>query len=109
MKVNISDLDKKIKFVTTTSELDSEGTLIPKETLYYNPWAQVTNQSGSELIKSGAELSEVKTRFLIRCPKLKEITTQMSIVFNSDYYDIEYINDYNFSHDFIEIFTTVRG
>lgn len=107
MNINPGELNKKIKFVTLTSGMDEDGYPIEGETIHRECWAKVTNTSGTELIKAGAEFSEVKTRFLVRYTKTA-LNDKMTIVFGGDYYDIKYMNDYEFSHEYVEIFATVR-
>ena len=62
------------------------------------------NTSGATVIKSNADFSEVKTRFLIRTPKF-EVTHDMYIEFNHRRYDVLYVNDYEEDKCFMEIIT----
>ena len=107
MNINPGELNKRIKFVTTTNGTDENGFPIPEETIHHECWAKVSNTSGSEIIKANAEFSEVKTRFLIRYTK-KAIDRVWMIIFGGNSYDITYTNDYEFSHEYIEIFATLR-
>lgn len=68
--------------------------------------------SGTEIFKAGADYSKVVTRFVIRYRKDKIITTDMKIRFGKKivngvekdvYYNITYVNNYNFSNEFVEI------
>ena len=106
MNINPGDLRHQVKFVTTINGTDADGMPIQKETTIYTCQAQVTNTSGTEQIKSGAEITEVKTRFLIRYTSL--INADQKIKFNSDYYDIKYINDYEFKHEYKEVWTELQ-
>lgn len=105
MNINIGELNKRIKIISVTSTKDDDG--FPKdkiETVFHECWAKITQTSGTELIKANAEMTDVKTRFLIRyTPKL--INEDMQILFQGRYYDIVYVNNYEFSNEFIEIFT----
>jgi SPP1 family predicted phage head-tail adaptor len=107
MMINPGELNKKIKFVTITSGYDSDGYPVNEEESQHECWAKVTNTSGSEAIKANAELSEIKTRFLIRYTS-KSINRSWVVKFDSGYYDIEYINDYGHSHEYIEILASLR-
>ncbi|MDF2537413.1 MAG: putative phage head-tail adaptor family [Herbinix sp.] len=107
MNINPGELNKRIKFITTTSGQDADGFPIAEEITHHECWAKVTNTSGTELIKANAEFSEVKTRFLIRYTK-KKIENFWTLVFIGNPYDIAYTNDYEFSHEYIEIFATLR-
>lgn len=104
MYVNVGDLDKKIKVCEENKEKDSDGFEETSESLLLSTWAQVTNTSGTTVIKSNADFSEVKTRFLIRTPKF-EITHDMYIQFNNHRYDVLYANDYEEDKRFMEIIT----
>ena len=104
MLVNIGKLNKKVKIYEEKKEKDSDGFEETSELLLLSTWAQVTNTSGTTIIKSNADFSEVKTRFLIRSPKF-EITHDMYIQFNHHRYDILYPNDYEEDKRFMEIIT----
>ena len=103
MLVNIGKLDKKIKIYEEKKEKDSDGFETTSESLLLSSWAQVTNTSGTTVIKSNADFEDVKTRFLIRTPKI-ELTHDMYIQFNNSRYDILYVNDYEYDRHFTEIF-----
>lgn len=108
MNVNPGELDKRIKFITTASETDSDGfPAEPVETIFHECWASVSHTSGTEIIKANAEFSEIKTRFMIRYTK-KEINQKMEILFNAKHYNIAYMNNYNLSNEYIEIFATIK-
>jgi len=107
MNVNPGELNKRIKIVSVTNGADSEGFPIPIETLIHECWAKAGNTSGTELIKAGAEFIEAKTRFLIRHVN-KTINEDMQVIFNGDYYNISYVNNYEYSNEYIEIFGTLR-
>lgn len=107
MNINAGELNKKIKIITSTSGTDFDGFPTEEETVIRECWAKISNTSGTEVIKANAEFSEVNTRFLIRYSS-KVIDEKMTIVFAENYYDILYINDYNFSHEYLEIITKVR-
>lgn len=68
----------------------------------YKCHASVSNISGSQQLRNGGELNSVKTRFLIRYTE-KAINTDMEVLFNGLRYPINYVNEYGFSHQYIEI------
>lgn len=107
MNINIGELNKRIKIVSVTTTRYDEGFPINTETVIYECWAKVTQTSGTELIKANAEFSDVSTRFLIRYTP-KQIDTDMKIIFQGKNYDIVYVNNYEFSNEFIEIFTNKK-
>lgn len=102
MYVNAGNLNKKIEIIRLEETKDKDGFPIKKETVILKTWAQVTNISGTELIKSNSDFSEIKTRFLIRAPK-KNINKDMFIKFNQNSYNITYVNNYNFKGEYTEI------
>ena len=104
MQINPGDFDKKIKIVRYERQKDSDGFEQKVEVVVLETWAQVTNTSGKEIQESGSDFSEVKTRFLMRTPKLK-LDKDMVIKFAGNDYNIVYINDYNYDRRYTEIMT----
>lgn len=104
--MEIAKLNKRIQIVKQVSgSVDAEGfetELI--EELVWECWAQVSETSGSELIKAGAEFSETKKRFLVRNTPV-QINTDMLIRYNGADYNIVLINTYGDNHRFTEIWT----
>ena len=107
MNVNPGELRHRIEFVTETDGYDSDGIPIKQETLIFSCQAKVSNTSGTEQIKSGAEITEVKTRFLIRYP-ISTLKEDYQIKFNDNYYDIKYMNDYEFKKEYMEIWAELQ-
>jgi SPP1 family predicted phage head-tail adaptor len=101
MNVNINNLDKRISIQKCNSETN-------ETTIIHECWAQVSNISGTEIIKNQVEFEQATTRFLIRYTD-KPLSTDMQIEFNGRIYDISYTNDYGFSHEFIEIMAIMRS
>lgn len=106
MQVNPGELNKKIKVYSLSKTTDGEGFPLNVETLVCETWASMNNVSGSEVIKSEADFSETKTRFLVRYNSL--ITRKMIIKFKEMIWDIEYINDYKYSNAYMEIIAMKR-
>lgn len=104
MLLNAGILNKKIQIVEYITQKGKDGFEIKEEYIVLKTWAQVTNKSGTEIQRSNSDFAEVKTRFLLRTPKIK-LTNSMVIKFNGDIYEIVYINDYNFDKDYMEIMT----
>ena len=102
MYVNAGNLNKKIEIIKFEESKDKDGFSVKNEVLVLKTWAQVTNISGAELIKSNSDFAEIKTRFLIRTPKA-EITKDMMIKFKGSVYNITYINNYSFKDEYTEI------
>ena len=102
MQINPGSFDKKIEIIKYEVQKDSDGFENKTEVAVLNTWAQVTNVSGTEVLRSNSDFSEVKTRFLMRTPKA-EITKDMIIKFKGNAYNITYINDYGYDKKYTEI------
>ena len=107
MVVDPGSLDKRIQIVKIKRETDSKGFWQETEESIRKCYAKVSNSTGTELTKANADFSEVKVRFLVRYTKTK-IDTSMSVKFANDIYDIKYINDYDYSHEYVEILGVKR-
>ena len=105
MNVNPGELDKKIKIVFfDAAEKNRNGFSERKETVVRNTYAKVTRTKISEIIKAGREINVTKCRFLMRYSK-REITRGMFVKYQGKYYQIEYVNNYGDSNEYIEIMT----
>ena len=104
MQINAGVFNKKIQLIRYEITKDSDVFEAKTEITVLNTWAQVTNISGTEILRSNSDFSEVKTRFLIRTPKA-EITKDMVIKFKGNSYNITYVNDYNYDKKYTEIIT----
>ena len=102
MLINPGNFDKRIKIVRYELQKDADGFEQKVEIVVLMTWAQVTNTSGSEILRSNSDFSEVKTRFLMRSPKLK-LDKDMVIKFDENSYNIVYINDYGYDKRYTEI------
>lgn len=104
MQFNPGKLNKKIDIVQFTLTKDPDGFETKVETTILSTWAQVTNASGTELLRQNSDFSEISTRFLIRTPKV-DITKDMIIKFGGKSYEIKYTNDYSYDKKHTEIMT----
>lgn len=102
MQINAGVFNKKIQVIRYEITKDSDGFETKTEITILNTWAQISNISGTELLRSNSDFSEVKTRFLIRTSKA-EITKDMMIKFKGNAYNITYINDYSYDRKYTEI------
>ncbi len=102
MLINPGNFSKRIKIVKYEIQKDPDGFEQKVEIVVLMTWAQVTNTSGSEILRSNSDFSEVKTRFLMRSPKLK-LDKDMVIKFDENSYNIVYINDYGYDKRYTEI------
>ena len=102
MLINPGNFDKRIKIVRYELQKDADGFEQKVEIVVLMTWAQVTNTSGTEILRSNSDFLEVKTRFLMRTPKL-ELDKDMVIKFDGNAYNIVYINDYGYNKRYTEI------
>lgn len=102
MLLNPGNFNKKIKIIKFEQVKDSDGFPENKEIVVLRTWAQVTNSSGTEILRSNSDFSEVKTRFLMRTPKII-LDKDMFIKFAGNIYNIVYINDYGYDRKYTEI------
>ena len=101
MKMKIAELNKRIQIIRNTLTENDNGVDEETEVILNEVWAKVQNMSGTEVFRSNSDFSKVTTRFVIRY--ITDITTDDYIKFEGRKYNIVYINNYNFSNDFIEI------
>ena len=101
MKMKIAELNKRIQIIRNTLTENDNGVDEETEVILKEVWAKVQNMSGTEIFKANSDFSKITTRFIIRY--LTDITTDDYIKFEGRKYNIVYINNYNFSNDFIEI------
>ena len=102
MHINPGNFDKKIEIIKYEVQKDSDVFENKKEITVLNTWVQVTNISGTEVLRSNSDFSEIKTRFFIRTPKI-EINKATYIKFRGNIYNITYINDYGYDKKYTEI------
>lgn len=104
MLINPGDFDKKISIIKFDITKDNDGFEEKSEIVVLTTWAQATNVSGTELLRSNSDFAEVKTRFLMRTPKVS-LDKDMFIKFADNSYNILYINDYSYDGKYTEIFS----
>ena len=106
MEVNAGDLNKKIKIIKVIKSKDKDGYETVKETVVRTPWAKFSQTSGTELVKANADMSEVKARFLIRWSSTK-LSRKMIVRYGGNDYQIEYINPYGDSKEYVELWCSL--
>lgn len=92
MNVDPGELNKQIKIVTCFIGNDN-GFPRKLEQKVRDCWAKVTEESGSEKLKAGAELGERKARFFVRTSG--RITRDMKVRYKGELFDIEYLREYD--------------
>ena len=93
MQVNIGTLNRRIQIFNKDDELINTR------------WASFNQISGTEILKNNIQFEQTNARFLIRYTNIP-IRNDYYIKFKNSNYDIQYTNDYNDSHEFIEIIAT---
>ena len=102
MNVNPGELDKKIIIFKKLEERDENAFPVGKKEIIRKCWATFHRMSGSEKMAAGIDIAEERCRFLCRYSE-KNITPQMFIRYKDDIYNIVFVNDYEDSHEYIEI------
>ena len=102
MNVDTSRLNQKLQIVRVQVTRDADGYEQRTETVIRSPWGQFSQPSGTEILRSGAEFAEVKGRFLIRWTAT-EISRRDLVRYQGQDWEIEYINPYGGSREFVEL------
>lgn len=102
MDVNAGKLNKRVEIVRISTYPDADGYAVPTETVIRRPWAQFSRVSGSEALRQGADMGDVKVRFLIRSGHMA-ISRKDRVRYNGADYEIEYVNDYGDSGEYTEL------
>ena len=104
MQINPGVFNKKIQICSREISKDKDGFPIVNEIVVTSLWAEVKNQSGTEINRNNSDFSETKTRFFMRTPK--QVINHTNIIkFNGDEYNIVYVNDYYYDGKYTEIIT----
>lgn len=95
-------LNQRIKIYKAGTGYDDYGEPLDTKEQVHDCWASVKNKSGTEQFKTNTPFSKVVTSFLIRYTK-KTIDTTMKIDLKGGVYNIIYVDNYNFSNEWLEI------
>lgn len=96
MQVNPGTLNKKIEIYNAD------------DVLVLSKWSAINQVTGTEMIKNNVQFGQTNVRFLIRYTSIP-INNDYYIKYNGYLYDIQYTNDYNESHEYIEIIAIKRS
>lgn len=107
VNIDSSKLNKRIEIIQLTKERDADGYERTRETVIRRPWAMFSQTSGTELVKAGASVAEVKVRFLIRW-STTPLSRKMIVRYAGTDYQIEYINGYGDGHEYVELWCGLR-
>ena len=103
MRLNPGKLNKRIQIVEIKRTQNANGYWTdPQDIPVHSCWAQFSRTSGKELQRNDADYSEVTARFLVRWTR-KPISRKMVVLYGGDRYEIQYINNYGDSNDYMEI------
>lgn len=104
MDVQAGALNQRITIVRPAAGRSEAGYLCPASppTVVRRCWAQFSRVSGTESLRAGADMSEVKVRFLVRCTATP-IDRKMLVKYRGQDYEIEYVNDYGDAHRYMEL------
>ncbi len=108
MEVNAGKLNKRIQIIQRTGIPKPNGYEISQEVVVHSCWAQFTQISGKESFRANADFGEEKVRFLIRYTR-KPIDRKMFVRYRGGDYEIQYVNDYGNSHEYIELWCQWRS
>ena len=110
MEVNAGELNQRIQILRHTETRNGAGYLAPPSDpeVVHSCWAKFSRTSGTEVLKAGADFGEVRVRFLIRYTR-KPIDRKMFVRYRGNDYEIEYINDYGDSHQYMELMCRWSG
>ena len=102
MNVNPGELNKSIVIKKITFTTNENGVPIKSYTTIRTTKASFNRTSGTELLKSGTSLADVKARFLVRHTSTV-IDTSMIVNYDGNEYNIVYINEYKDNKEYVEI------
>lgn len=108
MNVDPGQLKKKIQIIKRVETVDADGYRTYTETVVHTAYADFSRKSGKEVYEYHADFSEVRARFLIRYTK-KAIDRKMIIRYAGNDYEIEYVNDYGDTREFIELWAVLKS
>lgn len=110
MHVDAGKLDKRIQLIRRETVSDSAGYRDASrsgETVVRECYAQYSQTSGTELVRTGALWGEAKVRFLVRAhPDI--LDRRLFVRYNGADYDIQYLNTYGDGREYIELWCERR-
>lgn len=104
MELNAGKLDKRVEIVRISTQRDRNGYAAKTVTVLRRPWAQFSRTSGTESLKNGADLGETRARFVVRAGE-PGISRKDRVRYRGQEYEIEYVNEYGDSGEYVELMT----
>lgn len=111
MELNAGKLNKRVEILRVSTRRDPNGYPTETVTVLRRPWAQFSRVSGTETLKSGADMSETRARFVVRAGGTA-ISRKDRVRYGGAVYEIEYVNEYGDAGEYVELMTrllTVGG
>lgn len=102
MQVDAGELRHRIRIYEKSQAADSDGYSAQALRLVRSCMAKFSRQSGTEALRAGADMADVKVRFLVRWSRVK-IDRKMIVRYADTDYEIEFVNDYEDKHEYLEI------
>lgn len=102
MQVDAGELRHRIRIYEKSPAADSDGYSAQTLKLVRSCMAKFSRQSGTESQRAGADMADVKARFLVRWSRVK-IDRKMIVRYAGTDYEIEFVNDYEDKHEYLEI------
>lgn len=104
MELNAGKLNKRVEILRVSTQRDKNGYTTETVTVLRRPWAQFSRTSGTEALRNGADLGETRARFVIRAGG-PQISRKDRVRYGGEVYEIEYVNEYGDSGEYIELMT----
>lgn len=102
MRVNAGELNKRIEIVRRVKEKNAAGYETTSDAVVHCCWAKFSQTSGTEMVRANSDFGQERVRFLIRYTPAP-IDRKMLVLYRGTAYQIQYINDYGDSHEYIEL------
>lgn len=102
MRVNAGELNKRIRIIRRIVTKDADGYDTPKDEVVHTCWAKFSQTSGTEIVRANSDFGQERVRFLIRWTRTP-IDRKMLVCYGGSEYEIQFINDYGDSHEYIEL------
>lgn len=104
MELNAGKLDKRVEILRVSTRRDKNGYTTETVTVLRRPWAQFSRTSGTEALRSGADMGETRARFVIRAGGAA-ISRKDRVRYHGADYEVEYVNEYGDSGEYVELMT----
>ena len=99
--MEIGKLNKRITFQKFATTVNENGFEVQEWVTFSTVWANIGNLFGKEYYAAAAVQEEKTVKFTVRY--IKDLDTDMRILFDEKYYNITFINDINYAHKFLEV------